>query len=167
MTVEDISKQHNGLFHVPAVFAADMMPILRDPMLEFLEYCGNLRDYTCDVKVHMLMPNQYPCIPNWHYDMVPRGDDGKQDFSRIDPKASLWLWLSGPPLTTFEDRIVSPRTWTKFTQRDLHRGQVSTEHTWRLFIRLCPSSILAPEQDRSKWVRRHSQVYLDANNFTW
>lgn len=31
-----------------------------------------IKDGVIDVKIHMLMPNQYPCIPNWHYDLVPQ-----------------------------------------------------------------------------------------------
>lgn len=32
-----------------------------------------------DTKVHMLMPNFYPAIPNWHTDGVPRGSELKPE----------------------------------------------------------------------------------------
>lgn len=41
--------------------------------------------FTWDVKIHMLMPNQYPCIPNWHFDNVPR-INGIQKFDLIKPE---------------------------------------------------------------------------------
>lgn len=122
--------------------------------------------YVVDVKVHMLMPGQWPCIPNWHYDNVPRDEELKQRFDLIDTSKLMFLWLSGPPLTEFENKIVRPRTWIRFTQKDKHRGTMSDIHTWRIFIRLTPEPLLKPASP-DKWLRRHSQVYLDASKFTW
>ena len=118
----------------------------------------------------MLMPGQWPCIPNWHFDLVPRVK-GKQDFSLIDPSKRMHLWLSGPPLTEFrsergEIRQVEPRKWFTFTQMDEHRGVMATDHTWRVFIRVAPVELL-PVAPQQSWIRRHSQVYLDAETFKW
>lgn len=38
-------------------------------------------DAVFDSRVHMLMPGWYPCIPGWHHDDVPRGDDGQPDYN--------------------------------------------------------------------------------------
>jgi len=59
-----------------------------------------------------------------------------------------------------------PKEWFKFTQKDLHRGTKSDKHCWRGFIRAAHKDILPPN-DSDKVMRRHTQVYLDANNFTW
>lgn len=42
----------------------------------------NVNDFIWDVKVHMLMPSQFPCIPNWHYENIPRINN-KRDFSLV------------------------------------------------------------------------------------
>ena len=36
-----------------------------------------------DTRSHMLMPGQYPAIPGWHCDAVPR-PNGQPDFARLD-----------------------------------------------------------------------------------
>jgi hypothetical protein len=109
-------------------------------------------------------------IPNWHYDNVPRNENNVQDFSKRIEQAFMWLWVSGNPLTEFRDGErrwkVLPRAWSRFTQWDEHRGTVSEAHQWRCFIRLSPYSILKPAEPK-QWLRRHSQVYLDANSFKW
>jgi hypothetical protein len=58
------------------------------------------------------------------------------------------------------------KQWMPFAQKDLHRETESLMNTWKLFIRACPTSILKPNPPE-KWIRRHSQVYLDSNIFTW
>lgn len=124
-------------------------------------------EYLYDVKVHMLMPNQYPCVPNWHRDFVPRDENNKLLEDKIDSSKRMFLWISGPPFTEFEDFVVPPHTWVEFTQNDWHRGTISEEHQWRLFIRATPASLVPSKVLELPILRRHSQVYLDANNFTW
>lgn len=164
----DWSQTHCGVFKCPWLAALNLQPELRQPLKQ-LELSGLLEypieRYVVDSKIHMLMPGQYPCIPNWHYDMVPRDTLGNQDFSKVLPD-KMFLWLSGPPLTEFEDRIVPSKKWVAFDQADKHRGAVSKEFTWRAFVRVCPDTILKPG-DSDKWLRRHCQVYLDAENFNW
>jgi hypothetical protein len=125
-------------------------------------------DFIWDVKVHMLMPGQYPCIPNWHYDNVPRVNN-KQDFDLIKPDLPMWLWVSGEPLTEFRfGGKIKPQTWHRFTQKDEHRGSVSRDFTWRGFIRATHKDIyLGRPKQVTNPVRRHSQVYLDVNSFSW
>lgn len=165
LSEEKIKKLDCGLFHciVERVYSWDK------EVYELIQQAKTqlpLSEYTVDIKVHMLMPNQYPCIPNWHYDMVPRVD-GVQDFSKVDKDLKMYLWLSGPPFTEFEDgREVKPQEWVEFTQLDKHRGCKSTKHQWRMFIRLVPTKIL-PVAFYGNWKRRHTQVYLDSNNFSW
>jgi len=164
----DWSKTHCGVFKCPWLAAINLQPELREP-LEQLENSGMLEypveRYVVDSKIHMLMPGQYPCIPNWHYDMVPRDVLGNQDFSMTLPD-QMYLWLSNGPLTEFEDGFTIPRKWKRFTQSERHRGTVSNEFTWRAFIRVCPDTILTPGKSH-EWMRRHCQVYLDAANFNW
>ena len=171
---EQIQKMHNGLWRVPLYQAIKLMPELRSVLLGLSSVCEkSLSDYIVDVKVHMLMPNQHPCIPNWHYDNIPRDESGKQDFSKqVEDK--MYLWVSGSPLIQFKypiDRtdsygFIFSQEWIPFTQKDSHRGTASLQHTWRLFIRACPNTILTPNPPE-KWLRRHSQVYLDSKTFSW
>lgn len=167
------AKSHCGLYRAPLSEATNLMPELA-PVLETWPGYKH-EDWTIDVKVHMLKPKQWPCIPNWHYDNVPRDRNNVQDFTKRVPGALMWLWLSGAPLTefkanedpyTFHTFHVEPERWHSFTQWDEHRGTVSEGHVWRCFIRLSPYTILKPAP-RSQWLRRHSQVYLDAGSYKW
>lgn len=141
------------------------------PSLEgvLYEFPQDHADYYFDVKVHMLMPGQYPCIPNWHRDFVPRVD-GQPDLTQIDTSMPFYLWLSNGPYTEFIDnRPVTHSTWIPFTMEDLHRGSVSKKHTWRLFIRAVPRIYYDKHRAPSSMSGpvRHAQVYLDAGRFNW
>lgn len=128
----------------------------------------DIHQYRFDVKVHMLMPEQWPCIPNWHCDFVPRDEQGSLKYDLIpDNPLPMYLWLSGPPLTVFEDgRKVEPGSWVQFTQKDFHRGVKSKDFQWRIFIRAVPESLLPEKVLALAGLRRHSQVYVE-NDFTW
>jgi hypothetical protein len=162
--VTDWSKLHCG------VHRADYLTLLHhlpDFWLILRNFPENAHNFTWDVKIHMLMPNQWPCIPNWHVDNVPRDENNKQDFSKIQLDKPMYLWLSGPPFTEFRDgRKIEPGTWIKFNQNDEHRGTMSDKHQWRCFIRATHKDILKPLPP-NQTLRRHSQVYLDVNNFKW
>jgi len=158
----DWTKQHCGVHQAPFDVTLELMPDLAEILSTFPE---DPRNFTWDVKVHMLMPNQYPCVPNWHCDNVPRVD-GTQDFSKVRKDLPMYLWISSPPCTEFEDgSFVVPLTWNRFTQLDKHRGSMAEEHGWRGFIRATHVDILPPKG--RDYLRRHAQVYLDTENFKW
>ena len=162
----DWTKQHCGVHR--ASFK-DLYKHMRDVHALVAEtFPENPEHFTWDVKVHMLMPSQFPCIPNWHYDNVPRINN-KQDFSKIQPNKPMYLWLSGEPLTEFKRKDgsvykVNAEKWHRFTQKDLHRGTVSFDFQWRGFIRATHRDIMQPQDSV---IRRHCQVYLDAESFRW
>jgi len=160
--MNDLSKLPCGVFHCPLQDAYGILPEFSDAF----DSCPNA-DGILDVKVHMLMPGQYPCIPNWHYDFDPRDKYGRRVMEQRDSDHKMWVLLSGPPWTEWEDgRVMKPWEWSEFTQFDKHRGRPSQEHCWRVFMRVVPSSICDPAP-RELWVRRHCQVYLDAGSFEW
>lgn len=164
MTNIDWSKQHCGVHRASFNDLLHHMPDLRDLLSTFPD---NPEDYIWDVKVHMLMPNQYPCIPNWHFDNIPRVNNA-QDWGKVRMDRSMYLWLSNEPLTEFRDgRAVEAGQWIKFTQRDEHRGTMSTDFQWRGFIRATHKDIMPAIASGHDPLRRHSQVYLDASNFSW
>ncbi len=157
----DWSKQHCGVHQAPIEQVINLMPDLRHLMETFPDDLGN---FTFDVKVHMLMPRQYPCIPNWHTDNIPRVN-GIQRFDLIQVDKPMYIWLSGAPLTQFKHGYLSPRVWHRFTQLDEHRGTAASEFCWRGFIRATHKDITPPKD--SNWLRRHCQVYLDEETFQW
>lgn len=163
----DWSKQINGVHQASLGELLQHMPDLMDLVETFPDEPFN---YTWDVKVHMLMPSQFPCIPNWHYDNVPRVNN-KQDFDKVRIDAPMYLWLSGTPLTEFrkgdKSWLVPEQEWYKFTQLDEHRGTMSDTFTWRAFVRATHHDILPANGRGHDPVRRHSQVYLDSGNFKW
>ncbi|KKL71543.1 hypothetical protein LCGC14_2093860 [marine sediment metagenome] len=155
----------------------------------------NLDDYEIDIKVHMLMKGQYPCIPNWHCDNIPRDGNGNliYDIALADVEHPMLLWLSGNPTTeflenpiyllssprnhgelherlvkdaaTYKSKPIPERTWVSMDQLTPHRGRASEENTWRIFIRLTHKNIVTARPVISV-VRRHCQVYLPAD-FHW
>ncbi len=157
----DWSAQHPGVRRAPYDITLKLMPDLHEI---FLDFPDNLWDFSFDVKVHLLMPRQYPCIPNWHYDNVPRVN-GIQKFNLCRLDLPMYLWISGAPLTQFRHGYVDPQKWIRFTQADEHRGTAASNFTWRGFIRAAHKDILPPKN--SDYLRRHSQVYLDAKTFQW
>lgn len=157
----DWSKQHCGVHHAPLESLIELMPDILPIMSNFPD---NLNDFTYDVKVHMLMPRQYPCIPNWHTDNVPR-INGVQRFDLIKPELPMYIWVSGAPLTQFKHGYLLPKVWHRFTQLDEHRGTPASEFCWRGFVRATHKEILPPKDGNH--LRRHSQVYLDAETYQW
>lgn len=167
--------QHCGVIQGECSDVLKLMPDLKGLLETFPD---NPEDYIWDVKVHMLFPNQFPCIPNWHRDMIPRDENMKEDESKITPEYPMYLWLSGAPLTKFRNEEgkefeVVPQEWFKFTQLDWHCGQPSTEFVWRGLVRACHKKLGISNKNvnnpfgRKEVLRRHTQVYLDANNFKW
>jgi len=157
----DWSKQHCGVHQAPYSEVVKSMPDLEEIVSAFPD---KHEEFTWDVKVHMLMPRQYPCIPNWHTDNVPR-INGIQRFDLIKPEYPMYIWISGGPLTQFKHGYLLPEVWHRFTQLDEHRGTEAQEFCWRGFIRATHKEIVQPK--KSDWLRRHCQVYLDANTYQW
>lgn len=157
----DWSAQHCGVHQAPAEQVFRLMPDLACVLDTFPDKADQ---FTWDVKVHMLMPGQYPCIPNWHTDFVPR-INGLQRFDLVRPDLPMYMWVSGPPLTQFKHGFAHPQKWIRFTQLDEHRGVPAADFGWRGFIRATNREIQAPKQ--GDWLRRHSQVYLDAGGYQW
>ena len=158
-----------------------------------------------DVKIHMLMPRQWPCIPNWHCDNVPRDENGFTDYAAAENVVAnappMYLWMNNTPCTQFLSRDVTipfipknhsevaefimklgknedfhddrpfltsiePQQWVAMNSLTPHRGQQSDKNQWRIFARLTHSSIL-PTRAQTSVIRKHCQVYLDSNEFSW
>lgn len=157
----DWSKQHCGVHQAPYEEMIRLMPDLQEIMDHFPDVHDN---FTWDVKVHMLMPRQYPCVPNWHTDNVPRVN-GVQRFDLISPDRPMYMWISGAPLTQFKHGYIRPQKWHRFNQLDEHRGTPASEFCWRGFIRATHKAIQSPK--KGDYQRRHCQVYLDAETYQW
>ncbi|AGK87039.1 hypothetical protein RIO-1_25 [Pseudoalteromonas phage RIO-1] len=160
----DWKKQHCGVHRASWEQVKESMPEVYELIQE--DFPEDPERFTWDIKVHMLMPNQFPCIPNWHFDNIPRVNN-EQDWGQVRTDLPMYLWISGEPLTEFRDGKISPKTWVRFTQKDEHRGTMSEDFQWRGFIRATHKDILAANPSGTDVTRRHSQVYLDASNFSW
>lgn len=163
---EKIMSMHCGVYQTSYEVTSKLMPEVKhiiDFAVPYLQY--DIDKYIIDVKVHMLMPKQYPCIPNWHFDFIPRGKKGQKLKNKIKPTEMMYLYISGDPLPEWEGFNQQKGRWASFTQTDIHRGTISYDHQWRLFIRLVPRTIYNP--GILGGLRRHTQVYLDANSFEW
>jgi hypothetical protein len=170
----DWSKSHCGVILADYTNTSRLMPevipIINDLVdSDQLQY--DISEYLIDVKVHMLMPDQYPCIPNWHCDFVPRDSEMALEPDKVTGD-KMYLWVSNGPYTEFKSPpsiIKGKQTkWVEFDQTEIHRGRVSEEHTWRAFIRLVPKKFTIGRGIKNMGeIRRHAQVYLDAAKFTW
>jgi hypothetical protein len=176
----DWSKSHCGVILCDFEKTKELMPEVI-PVIEDLINSGkmefNINEYLIDVKVHMLMADQFPCIPDWHCDFVPRNNETKQKEPHRITGEKMYLWVSGEPKTEFKIKpaiIACENTeWVEFTQHEWHRGVVATKRTWRCFIRLVPKKFIENRPTSNKddshrgTLRRHSQVYLDSKSFEW
>jgi hypothetical protein len=156
----DWAAQHCGVHQASVDVLLRLMPDLQ-PLID--GFPGDAARFTWDVKVHMLMPRMYPCIPNWHHDFIPR--EGGVQRPELASDAEIWMWLSSPPLTEFRNGFVRARQWFRFTPKDEHRGTPSGDFCWRGFVRAVNSEFLPPKTGEN--LRRHSQVYLDAEHYMW
>ncbi len=171
----DWSKSHNGVMLCSFEKTKELMPEVTD-LLVALETSGELElpvgEYVVDVKIHMLMPKQFPCIPNWHRDFIPRDENLKRNAKELSD-LKMFMWISGAPLTEYRNKetgesyFKEPQHWHSFTQHDLHRGTASDQHTWRCFIRVIPKHFIHQTTCNVGELRRHTQVYLDADKFNW
>lgn len=166
----DWSKSHNGVMLCTFSQTVELMPEVKpilDDLLPHLQL--PIQDYVVDVKVHMLMPGEYPCIPNWHRDFVPRDKELNQLPQQISGE-KMYLWTSGAPFTEFKKEMkrLGKFNWIEFTQNDFHRGTKSEIHTWRCFMRVIPKKFIHPTTINIGELRRHSQVYIDEpDRFRW
>ncbi len=165
----DWSKSHCGVMLCSYEKTIALMPEVKeiiDKVIPYLEL--PLEEYVIDVKIHMLMPDEYPCIPNWHRDFVPRDANLNMLNDKITGE-KMYLWVSGEPYTEFKSK---PKElidgWIEFTQNHVHRGIKSKIHTWRCFIRITPKKFIHPTTVNIGELRRHSQVYIDnPERFRW
>lgn len=168
----DWSQSHCGVMLCTIEKTIEFMPEVKDMLSLLIPHLEHKpEDYLVDVKVHMLMPGEYPCIPNWHRDFVPRDKNLKQLPKDITGDL-MYIHVSGAPFTefkTFQDVIkTSLGDWTVINQNDFHRGLKSEIHTWRCFIRLIPKWFVHPSTINIGKIRRHSQVYIDQpDKFRW
>lgn len=185
----DLSNLPCGLFRAPLEQAEQLLPELKE--LYDSVPVTNPKEWEIDVKIHMLMKDQYPCIPNWHCDYVPRVD-GKLRYDLVDlTNPPMYLWVSDEPTTEFIDanysveglkdhgdiaKIINEygigtvkipsQTWISMNQLTAHRGTKAQRYGWRIFARLVHNSMV-PQRPLNSFIRRHCQVYLDAETFTW
>lgn len=128
-TPEQLNSCPNGLFRASFDQAYELMPELSklfDGAARMLTMEGHdYIDFEIDIKVHMLMPGQFPCIPNWHCDNVPRcPDTGKTSYSGaeeayVSGEPPMYLWVSGTPCTRFLARPLTEKGWTPRSHGEL------------------------------------------------
>lgn len=114
--VSEMQNSYCGLFRATIAEAILYMPELL-PLYETIPIPREeLEEWELDIKIHMLMPKQYPCIPNWHCDNVPRlPTTGLTDYrlAEVNVQASvkpMLLWVSGTPCTEFLSREIEMPT---------------------------------------------------------
>lgn len=99
-----------GLFRASKEEGEHLIPELK-PLFDSFPL-QNSEDYEFDVKIHMLMPGQYPCVPNWHCDNVARDANKALNYAGTDAtrQVPMLLWLSNGPCTEFLERSMTMPT---------------------------------------------------------
>lgn len=199
VTDKELQNMPCGLHRATIDEAFNLMPELHTlyenlPIEVIRDLEKDNESWLIDVKIHMLMVGQFPCIPNWHCDNVPRDESGNLKYGSITPESKgMYIWLSGHPETEFlaldgkingvnnhgelNDQIsagilptytVPNSRWLKMWQNTPHRGKAASKNCWRVFVRLTHKSLVSEFMAREKLnpLRRHSQVYLPYN-FHW
>lgn len=90
-------KNEPMLFSCDAATAWEKGSDLTRSFLEILpDEFADAKDLVIDSRVHMLMPNWYPCIPGFHHDDVPRErQDGQPNYKNPSYHAKHCLVLVG------------------------------------------------------------------------
>ena len=90
-----------GLHRAKLTEASDLIPELSDLFASVP--VNDPENWEIDLKIHMLMKGQFPCIPNWHCDNVPRDASGKlnYNFPTDYEEPPMLVWISGIPRTIF------------------------------------------------------------------
>lgn len=86
----DLIKNEPMLFSCDIKYAlANGGSLTRDFIEKFIDTDSLWEDCIIDSRVHMLMPNWYPCIPGWHHDDIARNTaSGQPNYD--NPPYEAW-----------------------------------------------------------------------------
>mgnify|MGYP000662257710 CR=1 FL=1 len=165
-----------------------------DPIRQMMSKLGPLpATAVIDTRVHMLMPDMYPCIPGWHVDGAPRVDNVPQ-LHKASPYLTHFIMNVGDCAPThmvsggrvfdvegdeaYKELDQKVNDWLdgdrgyikaesgviyKLTGRTIHRGSPATKRGWRWFGRISIGDEAKPENE----IRTQTQVYLSTLNKGW
>jgi hypothetical protein len=156
---------------------------------QFLDLCP-LENPIIDVRVHHLQKGQYPAIPGYHLDWIPRRNKGQNPDLTAIPDATHYMLIVGiDSLTEFVAETVTfdlpdenPFAYVtdqvkqgairrrhalsgsivKFTSHDWHTATRAEGPEWRLLIR---ASDVARRPVNE--IRKFSQVYIPIQEASW
>lgn len=100
----------------------------------FVEKKATFEYTSVDVKVHHLLPGDYPCRPGWHRDIA--------HIKKENPDEYYFLFVSGfSSLTEFEGDLgsvvgIPSCHWICYQSKHLHRCASATTEEKRLLIRV-------------------------------
>lgn len=184
---EDEIRSEPMLFNADAGFAWKNGGPLTRKFLDLLDLVEPTGGCVIDTRSHMLMPGQYPCIPGWHLDSIPR-KHGQPDITTNRPLCRHYLCVVGiSAMTEFLDtafdpgkydpqnvyascneqlnrmEIISTRVKSglvyRFGDRAWHQGTPATERCWRWFVRASFGDGRSPRNE----IRTQTQVYANVN----
>lgn len=98
--IDEVDKS-NLVKNIPMLFSANLDFAYRNGGAYTREFINQLSDefvfsgdLIIDSRVHMLMPDYYPCIPGWHHDDVPRSrEDGQPNYDNPEYHAKHCMML--------------------------------------------------------------------------
>jgi hypothetical protein len=102
--LESIVKNEPMFFNCDFKFAYENGGPITKQFLEQLPSSWKDTQWVLDSRVHMLMPNWYPCIPGWHHDDVPRSTStGQPNYTNPEYHAEHLMGLVNAEIcpTTF------------------------------------------------------------------
>jgi len=151
------------------------------------------KDCIVDSRITLCQKGQYPSIPGWHCDFVPR-PKGQPDLSLVSDKVRHYMIVLADKeghscteflMNAFECEIDENNVWQSlddeckalqprgfqikegellsFSQLDVHRAVPATCGGWRIFMRLTTGLALEPVNE----IRTQVQVYVPMNKAGW
>lgn len=165
-----------------------------DPLRVMMDRLGPLpTTAVIDTRVHMLMPEMYPCIPGWHVDGAPRENNIPQ-LHKASDHVTHFIMNAGDCAPThmlsgvvgfdvegdeaYKELDAKVNGWLdgdrgyrkaesgviyKLTGRTIHRGSPATKRGWRWFGRISIGDEATPANE----IRTQTQVYLSTLNQGW
>lgn len=189
---DELIKKETMLFSADKNFALKHGGYLTKTFLESIDF--DQHDWIIDSRVHMLMPEWYPCIPGWHHDDIPRHKhNGQPNYDNPEYKSDHIMMVVGSTSHTefinCETELPEVtngtiyRVWDEFIEREyshniykVRSGEI-IDFTWQDFHRgvaadkTCWRFFIRASKNTDRKpkneVRNQVQVYLSPLNLGW
>lgn len=182
---QDVDFPLVGFKYACLEFARPYLTDYAREMIDHVPLSGGYRYVLLDLKVHDLLPGQYPCLPGWHCDgFVDPRQEGREERHhlfvtgqgaltefldrevelelplKVRGKALLQLFRKQLNRKDWEPAPIPSCQWVRFGRRDFHRGPKAKKAERRLLMRITESDVLRPNKRVERYTKNErARVY--------